>query len=39
MKITFPDGSSKDYSEGVSLGEIAASIGERLGREALAARW
>jgi threonyl-tRNA synthetase len=38
MKITFPDGSSKDYSEGVSLGEIAASIGERLGREALAAR-
>jgi len=38
MKITFPDGSSKDYSEGVSLGEIASSIGERLGREALAAR-
>lgn len=38
MKITFPDGSSKDYPKGTSLKDIASSIGERLAREALAAR-
>jgi threonyl-tRNA synthetase len=37
MKITFPDGSSRDYDSGTTLGEVAASIGSRLGRDALAA--
>ena len=38
MKIKFPDDSVKDYPAGTTLTEIAFSIGERLGKDALAAR-
>ena len=37
MKITFPDGSSRDYDSGTTLTQIAQSIGPRLARESLAA--
>ncbi len=36
IKITLPDGSSKEYKKGVSGLEIAKSIGERLAQAALA---
>jgi len=38
VKIKFPDDSVKDYPAGTTLTEIASSIGERLGKDALAAR-
>lgn len=38
VKITFPDGSSKDFKKGVSPLEIAKSVGEKLARGALAAK-
>jgi len=37
LKITFPDGSARDYDSGATLLDIANSIGSRLGKEALAA--
>ena len=37
MKITFPDGSSREFENGTTLGGIADSLGGRLAREALAA--
>ncbi len=37
MKITFPDGASRDYDAGTTLTQIAQSIGSRLARESLAA--
>jgi len=36
MKITFPDKSVKEFPEGTTIGEIAASISNRLKKEALA---
>ena len=38
VKITFPDGSSKDYADGVSVADVAAEIGPRLARDALAGK-
>ena len=38
ITVTFPDGSQKKYERGVSLSEIAESIGRRLAKEALVAR-
>jgi len=37
IKITLPDGSAKEYPKGISAGEIASSIGRRLGEDALIA--
>ncbi len=37
MKIKFPDGSQREFSEGTTLDQIAASIGGRLAKESLAA--
>ena len=37
MKITFPDGTSRDYDSGATLAQIAESIGSGLARVALAA--
>ncbi|MBI2107535.1 threonine--tRNA ligase [Candidatus Woesearchaeota archaeon] len=37
IKITLPDGSIKEYNKGITAGEIACSIGRRLGEDALAA--
>ncbi|UCF31318.1 MAG: threonine--tRNA ligase [bacterium] len=37
MKVTFPDGSSREYDAGITLNQVAQSIGPRLAREALAA--
>jgi len=38
LNITFPDGSSKEYPEGTTLGQIARDLGGRLASEALAAK-
>lgn len=38
MKITFPDGSAKDFEDGITLTRIAESVGPKLAKEALAAR-
>ncbi len=38
ITITLPDGSSRTYPEGVTGAEIAASIGKRLARDAVALR-
>ncbi len=38
VKATLPDGSVKEYPGGITLLEIASSIGPRLAREALAAK-
>ncbi|MBN2720027.1 MAG: threonine--tRNA ligase [Proteobacteria bacterium] len=38
LNITFPDGSSKEYPEGTTLGQIARDLGGRLAAEALAAK-
>ena len=38
ITITLPDGSTKNFPAGVTPAEIAASIGKRLARDALAAR-
>jgi threonyl-tRNA synthetase len=38
LTITFPDGSERNYSAGVTGAEIAASIGSRLAKAAVAAR-
>lgn len=37
IKITLPDGSVKEYAKGITAGEIAFSIGKRLGEDALIA--
>ncbi len=37
MKITFPDGSQKDFEAGVSLSQVAETLGQGLARKALAA--
>lgn len=37
IKITFPDGSSKEYEEGVSPADIAKDISERLYKDSIAA--
>jgi threonyl-tRNA synthetase len=37
-QITFPDGSVREYPDGVSAAEVAASIGSRLAKDALAAK-
>ncbi|MFV2082611.1 MAG: threonine--tRNA ligase, partial [bacterium] len=37
MKITFPDGSHREFEDKTTLKEIAASIGARLGKESIAA--
>jgi threonyl-tRNA synthetase len=36
LKITFPDGSTREYEAGTTLGQIAASIGPKLEKAALA---
>jgi len=38
IKITLPDGSQREYDTGATAAEIAASIGKRLAKAALAAR-
>ncbi|MEZ5169833.1 MAG: threonine--tRNA ligase [Acidimicrobiia bacterium] len=38
LTITLPDGSTQQHPAGVTAGEIASGIGQRLGRDALAAR-
>jgi threonyl-tRNA synthetase len=38
ITITLPDGSTRDYDDGVTAGEIAASIGRGLAKAALAAK-
>ncbi|UCG38679.1 MAG: threonine--tRNA ligase [bacterium] len=38
LKITFPDGSHKDYEAGTTLAQVAQSVGSRMANEALAAR-
>ena len=38
IKITFPDGSIHEYKKGITAGEIASSIGKRLGEEAVSAK-
>jgi threonyl-tRNA synthetase len=38
IKITLPDGSQREYEQGVTPGEVAASIGKGLAKAALAAR-
>src|SRR5689334_15536839 len=38
IKITFPDGKTREYNEGVTAIEIAKSISEGLARKVLAAR-
>jgi threonyl-tRNA synthetase len=38
ITITLPDGSTREYEQGVTAGEIAASIGRGLAKVALAAR-
>ena len=37
IKVTFPDGSSRDYEKGISSLQIAESISPRLAAEVLAA--
>ncbi|MFZ5642354.1 MAG: threonine--tRNA ligase [Bacillota bacterium] len=37
VKVTLKDGSSREYKEGTTLAEVAASISGRLGKEALVA--
>ncbi len=37
MKVTFPDGSSGEYDSGITLAQIAASIGPKLAKASLAA--
>ncbi|MBI2547840.1 threonine--tRNA ligase [Candidatus Woesearchaeota archaeon] len=36
ITITFPDGKSKQYPQGITLKDIAFDLGQRLGRDALA---
>ncbi|MCK5689396.1 TGS domain-containing protein, partial [Myxococcota bacterium] len=36
ITITLPDGSERQYDSGVTIRDIAGSIGERLGRDAIA---
>src|SRR6476659_6901853 len=38
ITITLPDGSTRDYEQGVTAGEVAASIGRGLAKPALAAK-
>ena len=38
IKITLPDGSVKEYNKGITAGEIAFGIGQKLGQDALAAK-
>ena len=38
IKITLPDGSVKEYTKGITAGEIAFDIGKKLGEDALIAR-
>src|SRR4051795_11352192 len=38
ISVTLPDGSVREYAEGTTPGDIASSIGARLGRDALAAK-
>lgn len=37
MKITFPDGSNRDYESGTTLAQVAESIGPKLAKASLAA--
>jgi threonyl-tRNA synthetase len=38
VKITLPDGSSREYPKGVTAADVAASIGKRLSNDAIAAK-
>jgi threonyl-tRNA synthetase len=38
VKITLPDGSRREYARGVTPAEVAASIGKRLAKDAIAAK-
>jgi len=38
IRLTFPDGSAKEFQSGVTAAEVAESIGPRLARSAVAAR-
>jgi threonyl-tRNA synthetase len=38
VKITLPDGSSREYPKGVTAADVAASIGKRLAKDAIAAK-
>ncbi len=38
VKITLPDGSRREYSRGVTPAEVAASVGKRLAKDAIAAK-
>jgi threonyl-tRNA synthetase len=39
VQLTFPDGSVREYEDGVTGAEIAAGIGPRLAKAAVAVRW
>jgi threonyl-tRNA synthetase len=38
VKITLPDGSSREYPKGVTAADVAGSIGKRLAKDAIAAK-
>jgi threonyl-tRNA synthetase len=38
ITLTFPDGSTREYDRGVTAADVAASIGKRLAKDALAAK-
>ena len=38
ISVTLPDGSVREYPDGTTPGEVATSIGKRLGKDALAAK-
>ncbi|MEJ2019260.1 MAG: TGS domain-containing protein, partial [Maritimibacter sp.] len=37
ISLTFPDGNSKSFDEGVTAAEVAASISSSLGKKAISA--
>ncbi len=36
IKVTLPDGTVKEYDKGISIKDVAYSIGKRLGKDAVA---
>src|SRR5581483_1772915 len=38
ITVTFPDGSTREFDRGVTAADVAASIGKRLAKDALAAK-
>ena len=37
ITVTLPDGTHREYAQGTTAGDVAASIGKRLAKDALAA--